>query len=292
MLTGIVRNNLGSFAPLLTPEVRQRVGADDVFAFGIIDDGDKAGCGAVAFTFDGYTCDILSLYVGEDYRRKGYGTALLDKVDEVGKELNGGDMVIAYTLPDEDADTMSGFLSARGFEPLHTPTPTYTATAGALRVGKFGAAPFSPTPQVVAMSALPQITLNTFNRAALRNPDFIFDAIYPSNTDLEVSAAVLDGPEMKGGVWFSRTEDGYLLEGLYLAGDGSRLLMPALRLALEAIAKRGDDDAVVSFAAVTPAAGKLVKKLFSDVAFTAGTVHCMTRDLSYPVFSLENASAG
>lgn len=119
-------DSLSYFSPFLLPETVKAIEQKlPVLSLGITDE--DTACGAIAGYISDYTFHITSLYISPDYRRKGYGRALLTKLEEIllsHSEILG--LMTAFTTTEPEHQLMLPFLDTMDFKPKNEEETLYT----------------------------------------------------------------------------------------------------------------------------------------------------------------------
>ncbi len=112
----IQKEDADRIAPLLPEEVTKSLKEGmPVTVFAAIED--DLAVGTIAGAVDGDTFELISIYVHPDYRRRGIGEALIQRLDEL---LEGENLPVRaeYTLQDPEGDELQSldyFLRIQGF---------------------------------------------------------------------------------------------------------------------------------------------------------------------------------
>ena len=112
----IRQENAESLSPLLPMEVATALKSGaPVTAFAAVEE--DLAVGAISGVIDGESFELISVYVHPDYRRKGVGGAMLQRLFKL---LEGERIPVRFEysmqdLDDEDGATLSSFLHGQGF---------------------------------------------------------------------------------------------------------------------------------------------------------------------------------
>ena len=90
---------------------------DGLVRIGVMDDG--VACGAASFLAEETTAQLVSVYVTEQYRRKGAATALFDTFTELAEKKNITALSVSCA---KDSEGLSAFLDAMGFQMFDSST--------------------------------------------------------------------------------------------------------------------------------------------------------------------------
>lgn len=107
-LTRITKENEKSFIPFFKENAPNAF--SDLIRIGVTDDGEQVA-GAMSAKVANGIIDITSLYVASAFRRKGFGKALVDALEDIVKDLEY-DTLGAFFLESQDADS---FYKTMGF---------------------------------------------------------------------------------------------------------------------------------------------------------------------------------
>lgn len=119
-------DSLSCFSPFLLPEaVKAMEQKFPLLSLGISEE--DTACGAVAGYVSDFTFHLISLYISPDCRRKGYGRALLTKLQELlltHSEVLG--MMTSFTTTEPEQETMLPFLETMDFKSENEQETLYT----------------------------------------------------------------------------------------------------------------------------------------------------------------------
>lgn len=108
-VTKIGTKNHAYFAPLLFE--KKDPPQDGLVRIGVIEDG--IACGAACFQVEEMTAQLVSVYVLEEYRRRGAATMLFDTFCGLAQKKNIDVLTVSFL---GDNEQLRGFLAARDFQ--------------------------------------------------------------------------------------------------------------------------------------------------------------------------------
>ncbi len=121
-ITKITKDNEMSFISFFPGSAAKA--SPKVIRIGVTDDSGSAA-GAVSAGIGSPHADLISLYVLPRFRRQGYGSALMDQLLSILKDIGSADLSGEYL----DDDELNGFFSAKGFD-LFPGYPQFYTTVG------------------------------------------------------------------------------------------------------------------------------------------------------------------
>lgn len=272
MITYVGDQNLAAFAPLLTAEAMEHANGVNTLIYGVIDDGDNLACGAAALTAAPAGAELLSLYVAGDYRRRGYGAALLERL--TGHLQKAGIPRLTAVYSPESVDSLTPFLEKAGFSPLED-SKIFEATLGELLKSERFAQPAEPVGGLLALSQIPPGWVYEFNVRQEESDTYLLGPLEPNRLDGDVSFMIVENERLRGGFWASYAEGAYIVEGLYLPREYAASLIPLLHASLQAARAKSPQDTPVRFVSITPAIEGLVTKLFPELTPLSGSLKSM-----------------
>lgn len=195
-----------------------------VIAYGVVED--DVAVGALAGTFSEEFFQIRSLYVAPKYRRKGYGTALLNEL----KELFSSEYVpmeISFTVTEEEHKTLFPFLEKFDFKPEQSSYENiyYSDLAELSQNPLFQK---KGTNSCVSFADLNPKLFYGLERLYKRQQQYIpmpEGGFFGKNVDLDLSYAYISSGEIKAYLTVERQKDGFLISSLWSQNPQSAALV-------------------------------------------------------------------
>ena len=257
----IPAQELDVFHSLLLPEVADAIGrGEPLTALALTED--EVAVGAAAGYLEEHYFLLRSLYVAPEYRRRGGGRMLVEKLAELIRPYTDT-LRAPFTVTKEEHETLAPFFTALGFEEeADDGRNIYFAPLGKTAESSFFSAPAKPFG--TRLSELSEGALSLLEKAA-----FASEAPLPDDglrsADREVSAASFNGSEPQALVLFERSQSGALsLSAAWSVSRDPAVLPALLRSAMAYARAKYPPETPLLAQAVNPASAALVRALMPD----------------------------
>lgn len=246
------KNNATTVEPLLPGEVVRAIEKGlPVTAYAAVEDG--MAVGALSGAIDEEEFELISIYVHPDYRGRGAGTALLERLTEL---LEGEDIPIRaeYTEQHEDDALLEFFLTKRGFEPEEEKLPCWYVGSLADLNAEYrmeqGAA------ELKAVSEVPEeIADRAFN-----------GGLSGKRLDRECSSCIVSGDTVTAYISVEPVREGLIkIPMLYSSHPDPRAMMSMVTRTAGKLKEKYPPETEIAMLVTAEASQKLIKKVFSRV---------------------------
>jgi GNAT superfamily N-acetyltransferase len=232
----------------------------NLLLLGSVDDG--AACGALTLEIFPYHALLHSIAVSEPYRRKGFGSALLQTALSFIKKTN---VTSVQTVVCGPVGGPAGiFFQKNGFAATES-SRLFSAALSDIAKAEAFRAPAKPDPGILSFAEAPPVYIKQFNRFLTDPHQYIYDAADPGAICARCSMASVRHGKIDGCILFSPNRDGSVsLSWLY--SETPERIMPLMKAALSALTEEYPSDTVLHIAAVNSSSLKITQKLIGDCA--------------------------
>ena len=259
-LSEITTGNLSAYAPYIRAEAVSSFGAGETAGFGLAED--EKPFAAIVFRDTGEgAAHVLSLYVDEVYRRKGYGTELMTAAMDFLIAMGGVyRMTVDATRFESDReDTLHLFLQAFESEIETGVAGCFGTTLGKARAVKVLQA-------VPPQEITPYGKLSPFRKKCLYDePIDLSDMMQEGTIEEDMSCVFLKDDAIDACVIFEKDEDGLTVAWARTSQSAPVRIILLLQYAI-AHATAYDDDCPVHIPVLNAESERLMMRLLGDDA--------------------------
>ena len=262
-LGAITNKNYRIFSSLLLPEMAEAIKYNEmVIAYGVVED--DVAVGAVAGTFSEEFFQIQSLYVAPEYRRKGYGTALMNEL----AELFASEYLpieISFTVTEAEHETLFPFLEKLRIEQEKNSYENIYYS----NLEELSKNPLFRKKRINSCVPFAELSPQMFyglERMHKRQQQFIpmpEGGFFGKGIDLELSYAYIISGEIKAYLTVERQKDGFLISSLWSKTPQSAAAV--LQMTGSQLLSWYPPNTILAFQTLNKASYTLAKKLLPEM---------------------------
>lgn len=233
--------------------------------FGCVVDDTAVGTAEIYITDEG--CSLSWLWVAPEYRRRGIGSALLDKVCKIAAETDGHRLTVTYSADAMWAAVMEYMLLIRGFTVLVNTYPGYCFTKEQLlNLQLFQNLDTAFHSHIVPLAEIPKQQLREFIIENLQWKRYLISHADYERADKKRSMALVDNGQIQGLTLVSTldSEDKLSLDLLYLNKSSPKMALMLLRQTAEAAFEHPAGFKELHFLCIEDVAVKMCRRLMGE----------------------------
>ena len=260
----VLADQVNKVDSLLLPEIVEALKRKlPITAFVAVDK--NAAVGAIAGFIDGDTFEIRSLYVIPNHRKKGVGTALIDKLEEVLENV-GVSIGVSYTLQNDDNETLCPFFIRRGFIKDKVSYPMYFI--GELKNVQIDEKyNYDKGNNILSFNSVRSSLLRAASNEAFKEGKPVPNGgLISLNVEKDISFCVVDDGRIEAYITLEKVSDNMLeVTALWSGLKEPMILMRMLSKLLKTLKDKYNPDTKIAMLALNQKSGKIIDILFTNV---------------------------
>lgn len=284
----ISREEYERFLPFVFSSSYEDFQQKDVYLLGATQNGVPCGALLARPSKDGKQMEIVSLFVGENFRRQGVASELLNGMEQLCRELELSPLNVSYAVSDEEAETMHAFFLRRGFAIPRKGLTMLSIPLASLTKTLFGSMP-DPKPEmlrkIVPFSSLPSSALEDYRSRLGKDIPSYLDLSRAAGSLLpDLCLVYVESGKVVSFVVFTDREGMLHLNSAYLKHPSyGSALVALLKEAWRIQKKNYPEYDTMTVTAAVPAGERLLNKLLSGGDLSYRTAYYASK----PVISFE-----
>jgi len=262
----INENNHDFFTGYVPKEMQAELMLPEIIALGAADSETGEAAGLLIAKVVGSFLEITWVYVGLEFRNKGVGTALIERLKTCYDFVPGLTALISQ-FPTEDGEALERLFLGADFSLKDDKHSVYTLTVGDLKNNYFWNKELSCAKDAVALESVYDVMLREFETGILLSEKdaMIYSPLDRNKFNQKLSMAYIKDSKINGILLAEVEETGLELSYAYVKPGIATALPAMLYQAGKAAIESFPPEAVVSVAAISDVSVKLMEKMFPNL---------------------------